>query len=240
MDNLYAIWKRAQAGDCVGARREVVALLRTAPKNTTAWLLLAELVEDPTYQAECYHRVLHLEPGNVRARARLDALTAPGENVVPRSEARIPSLFDDEELQAMAEDLESEEALMEALDALEEAPPTPIEEEISLPSHQMELADFVVYELGNLVYDKDIIRKLCDLEGMSWPEAEAFVEQVKQSQRKEIAKREGFWVLVLAIPTMIAGIVLLFFARHPVGLLMILGGLIGILRIWYASKPPSE
>ena len=75
MDPLGALRQRIEAGDREGARRELAGILRTNPQSVTAWALLADLLEDPARQADCYRQILRLEPGNRQAAARLRALT---------------------------------------------------------------------------------------------------------------------------------------------------------------------
>jgi len=75
MDPLGALRQRIEAGDREGARRELAGILRTNPQSVAAWALLADLLEDPARQADCYRQILRLEPGNRQAAARLRALT---------------------------------------------------------------------------------------------------------------------------------------------------------------------
>ena len=80
MDLLDAVRRRIEAGDREGARRALASLVRAEPQNVAAWALLADLLEDPARQADCYRQILRLDPGNRRAAAQLRARTgeAPG------------------------------------------------------------------------------------------------------------------------------------------------------------------
>lgn len=58
-------------GDRRGAKRELSRLLRSDPKNIEAWLLLAQAVDDQEQKADCYRRVIQLDPHNLAAREEL-------------------------------------------------------------------------------------------------------------------------------------------------------------------------
>ena len=89
MDSFNVIWQRAQAGDRAGARRELIARLQTDPRNVQAWALLAALLEDPAQKADCYRRILRIDPGNRRAAEMLQKLTQP--SPAPAPGARRPA-----------------------------------------------------------------------------------------------------------------------------------------------------
>ncbi|HOT92801.1 MAG TPA: hypothetical protein PLJ78_08360 [Anaerolineae bacterium] len=88
MDTLPSIWKQAQTGDRVGARRKLLSILRANPEDTQAWLLMAVLCDDPTQQADCCRKVLTLDPQNPHAAAMLQKLHPPAPDV------KIPDLFE--------------------------------------------------------------------------------------------------------------------------------------------------
>ncbi len=77
MEALSRIWQRAQAGDRAGARRELADILRTNADNPQAWLLMATLLENSAQQADCYRKVLALDPQNQRAATMLQKLQPP-------------------------------------------------------------------------------------------------------------------------------------------------------------------
>ena len=77
MDALPRIWQQAQTGDRVGARRELVNILRADPENTQASVLIGALIEDPAQQADCCRKVLALDPQNRHAAAMLQKLRQP-------------------------------------------------------------------------------------------------------------------------------------------------------------------
>jgi RNA polymerase subunit RPABC4/transcription elongation factor Spt4 len=72
--DLGAIRHRINAGDRVGARRELAELLEVDPDNADAWALLAILLSQPAEQAECYRQILRIDPTNRQAAAWLDVL----------------------------------------------------------------------------------------------------------------------------------------------------------------------
>ncbi len=61
-------------GDQEGAVRELVDVLHRNGKNIDAWLLLADLLEDPRERKDCYKQVLKLDPDNQQAYLQLRLL----------------------------------------------------------------------------------------------------------------------------------------------------------------------
>jgi len=90
MESLDRARRQIEAGDRGGARRTLCKILNADPGNVAAWTLLAAAVDDADKQADCYRRILALDPGNREAEQRLRQLTGespPGEP----SEAPTPS-----------------------------------------------------------------------------------------------------------------------------------------------------
>ena len=61
-------------GDRAGALRELARLLQVNPRLLEAWLLLAEVVDDPVQKADCYRQALQLDPGNPLAQQGMERL----------------------------------------------------------------------------------------------------------------------------------------------------------------------
>ncbi|MGD0706841.1 MAG: hypothetical protein ABSA51_00155 [Anaerolineaceae bacterium] len=61
-------------GDRAGALRELARLLQVNPRLLEAWLLLAEVVDDPVKKADCYRQALQLDPGNPLAQQGMERL----------------------------------------------------------------------------------------------------------------------------------------------------------------------
>jgi len=72
---LEPIVQQINTGDYQNAERALRSLLTEDPRNSDAWILLANLVQDPVQKEACYRRVLHIDPGNRRAARRLEALS---------------------------------------------------------------------------------------------------------------------------------------------------------------------
>jgi hypothetical protein len=130
---------------------------------------------------------------------------------------------------------------------------------------QQELTDFVIRELGQHASRNEILYALCQMGGMSWPQAEAFVRDVEISHRRAIARRQGPIVVIIGIVTAVAGAALFFYnfpflramLRDPAGLAlmapyvlrdivvqvismgMVLGGLLGVWRVLAPSDEGS-
>jgi hypothetical protein len=74
-DSLGVIRRRINMGDREGARLALLDFLKTDPDNTEAWALLAILLKEPVWQAECYRQVLRIDPENRQAALWLQALS---------------------------------------------------------------------------------------------------------------------------------------------------------------------
>ena len=90
----------------------------------------------------------------------------------------------------------------------------------------------------NHVDQNEIIREVCERSGMSWPEAEKFVLRVTQQNRRNIVKRQAPLLIGISIAVLVSGGLIFYFTLRLEGLLMILGGIIGFLRLWRALKQP--
>lgn len=63
-----------ERGDAHVGRRALLWIITEDPSNVTAWLLLADLLEDPKAKIDCYSRVLRSDPENECALKGLEAL----------------------------------------------------------------------------------------------------------------------------------------------------------------------
>jgi len=75
MEFLDGARQQIEAGDRGGARRALCRILNADPTNVAAWTLLATVVDDADKQADCYRRILALDPGNREAERSLRQLT---------------------------------------------------------------------------------------------------------------------------------------------------------------------
>jgi hypothetical protein len=66
--------RAARAGEREKARDLFMQAVREQPENVEAWLWLAEVLDDPLQQLDCYQRVLALEPNHLHARKQVAAL----------------------------------------------------------------------------------------------------------------------------------------------------------------------
>ncbi len=238
MRSLELIWQQSQTGDRLGAKKELARLLREQPGNVQGWLLMATLLDEPAQQAECYRKVLRLDPQNRRAATMLQQITPqeasqemPQESASeaapsPSPPVQIPELFE------YTDEGEIDEERLAALT-------------------REDLANYVARELGSGADRNALIRHICETGDMAWPEAEAFVARVALENEHEITKRQSPVMLALSVGTMIGGAVLflagafviitflsgellmrLDFALYGVvtGLGMLAGGLIGLVR----------
>lgn len=69
MDNELALGiELAKQGKNAQAYRLIRDSLTKNPREPLAWIWLAEVVDDPAKKAECYQRVLRIDPDNQIAR----------------------------------------------------------------------------------------------------------------------------------------------------------------------------
>jgi hypothetical protein len=76
MDALDTVKRQIEAGDRVGTKRALFRILNADPYNVGAWTLLATVLDDPDQQADCYRRILAVDPDNGHAAERLRQLAA--------------------------------------------------------------------------------------------------------------------------------------------------------------------
>ncbi len=76
-----------QTGNLQRARQILATLLRQNPENARAWLWLGKAMDNPRKRAECFRRVLRIEPENDEARAGLVALRSGPEMPASAEEA---------------------------------------------------------------------------------------------------------------------------------------------------------
>lgn len=88
MANLSQIKQLIASGDQDTAIQELGSLLQTDPQNVEAWLLLADLREDPFEQKDCYKQVLKLDPYNEQAQLQLRLLVGTSAIKLNRPENR--------------------------------------------------------------------------------------------------------------------------------------------------------
>ena len=86
MDPLDTVKRRIEAGDREGAKRTLFHTLNVEPHNVAAWALLATVLDDPDRQADCYRRILALDPGNRGAAEKLRQITGGPRQTPPSSE----------------------------------------------------------------------------------------------------------------------------------------------------------
>jgi hypothetical protein len=77
-----------QAGKPQLARPLLIEVVRQQPNSEEGWLLLSQAVTEQQQKIDCLQRVLHINPGNVEAQARLrQLLSPPEERAAPREAA---------------------------------------------------------------------------------------------------------------------------------------------------------
>jgi hypothetical protein len=90
--DLEAIKNQIKVGDIQEARRSLQALTAEEPLNANAWELLADISTDPNERAECYRRILQIDPGNRQIAVKLLEIT--GETQDLNSQKRSFQLYD--------------------------------------------------------------------------------------------------------------------------------------------------
>jgi len=72
----------AKAGDKAQALAYLKQAVQQEPRNPTAWLWLAGVLDDPQKQRQCLQQVLNIDPSNMAARRGLEKMDAPQPNPV--------------------------------------------------------------------------------------------------------------------------------------------------------------
>lgn len=241
--DLIDIWHLAQQGDYTTAKHKIIHLLRDQPECVPAWLLLAELVSNYAEKEKCYRQVLEIDANNETAVQFFRVSQIEMVDDVDKN-PRIPDLFDEKEFSDQEIDFDDE---FDEDENQEDLSSSDLSEDDSLTA-------YVVKELGGHVDEDDIIREVSLRGQMDWYKAEKYVGEIKDKHALTIAKRRTPLQLIIAIPTLTAGIVwfvitgvtvlsngynslnliaiLLQSIRDFIGsIAMVLGGSLGIYRV---------
>ncbi len=129
--------------------------------------------------------------------------------------------------------------------------------------NETDLSEYVILQLGKHVTRNDLVFQLCQISGMSWPQADSFVRQVESQQGSRIAVRQSPLIIIVRLGILVGGIVLLFFSTSYLiqvyntgwmgaldirrdyravvvlvtGIGMILGSLLGLWRVFLSVIP---
>ncbi len=71
MPDIAEIRAKIASGSKRDAQRELARLLKEQPSNVDAWMLMAQVVDDTQKKADCYHKVLAIDPDNGQAKEHL-------------------------------------------------------------------------------------------------------------------------------------------------------------------------
>lgn len=206
LKNIKDIWALAQNGDHAAAKSEVINLLRTQPNLVPAWLLLAELLDTTDEKAQCYQKVLEIDANNDYAIRFLEHInSSPSECDAVDGTLNIPSPFDDDDVLYTQLNTHAQSENSDA-DLGEEEIEDDENSDDNL-TREDELTHYVIQELGDHVDPDDIIREVCLRSEMDWNQAEEFVNQITSKHALTIAKRRSPLRLIIAIPTLIVGVV---------------------------------
>jgi hypothetical protein len=72
--------------------------------------------------------------------------------------------------------------------------------------NRQQATDYVIRELGKHHQRNDVIQRLCEVDGISWKEAEKFVQQVETENMSKIALRQSPLVTLIGIGTALGGL----------------------------------
>ncbi len=216
MDTLEVVKQHIEAGDKASAARELSEILRAEPRNVSAWLLLASLLDDPQKQLDCYRRILHVDPQHPQAQRHLRALHETLRSSVEAESETLPETVAPAVVGAPAgvgaPSYPERPAAYGEFDAQVEAARFDYEEDAQAlsPEEEKALVAYVVKALGSHVRPRNVLFEVCHRSGMSWQDAEAFVARVSAEHRHRIATSKSPLSLFLGIGTILAGIVVTF------------------------------
>jgi len=86
MENFEQVIILINRGEKNNAMAALARILQANPRSTDAWMLMADLQEEPARKADCYRQVLKINPGHVKARLHMEALSkhvSPGQEKAP-------------------------------------------------------------------------------------------------------------------------------------------------------------
>ncbi len=78
------------------------------------------------------------------------------------------------------------------------------------------LTEYVVDSLARGQSRNEIITRLCERTGSKWPEAEAFVASVEAEESPRIAQKQRPTMLLIIVPTFIAGLALAAYGSYVI------------------------
>jgi hypothetical protein len=198
-----------KAGDRQGGQRILAALLAQDPANEAAWLWMSSVVDRDEQRRHCLEQVLKHNPGHAVARAglaRLQASTAEEEALPsPASPAELPPTAEQARAWQQAQtpvgvgDIATHDHAADR-----QAPTSPNRD----PAMTIDMADFVIAQIAKHEGLDNIVLKLCEVSGMSWSEAAAFVQRVEEERRPEIARRRRPILLVVGVVSLLIGALL--------------------------------
>ena len=81
------------------------------------------------------------------------------------------------------------------------------------------LTNYIVDHLSDAVTPDDIIMDICDKTGISWPEAEALVEQVQSEHEQDVNKRQFPLLTLVALSIFVGGVGLLTYSVYTLFLI---------------------
>lgn len=197
-----------KAGDRQGGQRILAVLLAQDPANEAAWLWMSSVVDEDEQRQYCLKQVLKHDPEHTLARtalAHLQVSRAEEEPVpTPASLAYLPSTAEQASSweQEARDDVEDEAAHVRA--AVQEAPTPPDRD----PALMKDMTDFVIAHIGKHETLDNIVPKLCEVSGMSWSEAAAFVQRVEEERRPAITRRQRPVLFVVGIISLLIGALL--------------------------------
>ena len=73
-----------------------------------------------------------------------------------------------------------------------------------------QLTQRIVSDLAKQRSRNEIIRMVCEQEGMDWPQAEKFVQQVETEQAHTIARKQSPLMIFLSVGSVLVGMALLY------------------------------
>jgi hypothetical protein len=80
-----------------------------------------------------------------------------------------------------------------------------------LTMNKEELTELVIKELGKHHERRDIVAKICEQSTLGWGEAEQLVAEVESQYKRKIAARQGPFLVLVSIGTLVIGLGLLIY-----------------------------
>jgi hypothetical protein len=170
--------------------QQAIALIKAGDKEQGGELLNEILLENPDVELAWLWRSGVVQDDEERAYCLQQVLALNPDNEVAKKGIAT---------------LRAKGVRVEAGDESHEGGPESPQGRAEMSASDPALVEYVVREMGRQAPRQDVIYEVCRRTGMSWPEAEAFVQRVEANRGQEIQGRQRPLLMLVAVITLAGG-----------------------------------